>query len=79
MKARKTTRDFFMNTTRLKIAKLAGATDTEHIEKALEAVPRVKSVKVEPEENQAVINHEGADEHEFTQAVKQLGYVAAID
>jgi hypothetical protein len=37
-----------MSTTRLKIAKLSGVTDAEHIEKALEAVPRVASVKLDP-------------------------------
>ena len=68
-----------MNTTRLKIAKLSGATDIAPIEKALEAVPRVKSVKVEPEENQAIVDHDGADERELTNAVKQMGYVAAIE
>ena len=68
-----------MNTTRLKIAKLSGATDTAHIEKALEAVPRVKSVKVEAEENQAIVDHEGADVGELTSAVKQLGYIAAVE
>jgi copper chaperone CopZ len=67
-----------MNTT-LKIAKLAGATDAEHIEKALEAVPNVKSVKVEPDENQVIVDHEGADESELTSAVKQVGYIAAVE
>jgi copper chaperone CopZ len=68
-----------MHTTRLKIAKLSGATDAAHIEKALEAVPRVKSVKLEPEENQAIVDHEGADERELTTAIKQLGYIAAVE
>jgi copper chaperone CopZ len=68
-----------MHTTRLKIAKLSGATDAAHIEKALEAVPRVKSVKLEPEENQAIVDHDGADERELTTAIKQLGYIAAVE
>lgn len=68
-----------MNTTRLKIAKLSGSTDAEHIEKALEAVPRVKSVRVEPDENQAIVDHDGADERELTTAIKHLGYIAAVE
>ena len=67
-----------MPTTRLKIAKLTDATDAAHIEKALEAVPRVSSVKLDPAENQAVVDHDGADQDALTTAVKQLGYVAAI-
>lgn len=68
-----------MSTTRLKIAKLAGATDAEHIEKALESVSRVKSVTIEPEHNQAVVEHDGADEHELTTAIKQVGYIATVE
>ncbi len=65
--------------TRLKIAKLADGTDTAHIEKALEAVPRVSSVRVQPNENQAIVEHEGADENQLTTAMKQLGYVAIVE
>ena len=65
--------------TRLKIAKLAAATDTAHIEKALEAVPRVNSVRVQPDENQAIVDHDGADERELTSAIKQLGYLATVE
>jgi copper chaperone CopZ len=65
--------------TRFKIAKLSGATDTAHIEKALEAVPRVNSVKVDAAENEAVIDHDGADEGELTTAIKQLGYIPTVE
>jgi copper chaperone CopZ len=65
--------------TRLKIAKLTAATDTAHIEKALEAVPKVNSVRVEPSENQAIVDHDGADERQLTTAVKQLGYIATVE
>ena len=71
--------DFSAMNTRLKIAKLADATDAAHIEKALEAVPRVNSVRVEPDDHQAVVEHDGADETELTAAVKQLGYVATVE
>lgn len=68
-----------MKQTRIKIAKLTDATDSAHIEKALEAVPRVSSVTVEPAEHQATVEHDGADEQELASAVKQLGYIAVID
>ena len=68
-----------MSTTRLKIAKLAGATDAEHIEKALEAVPHVSSVELAPDRNEAIVNHDGAEEDELIAAVKQQGYVATVE
>jgi copper chaperone CopZ len=68
-----------MSITRLKIAKLAGATDAEHIEKALESVPRVKSVTIDADANEAVVDHDGADDGELTTAVKQQGYIATIE
>jgi copper chaperone CopZ len=70
---------FYAMNTRLKIAKLTDASDTAHIEKALEAVPRVTSVRVQPSENQAIVEHDGADERELTASVKQLGYVAMVE
>jgi copper chaperone CopZ len=68
-----------MNTVHLKIAKLTDATDSAHIEKALEAVSGVKSVRLDIAEHEAVVEHEGADAQELTAAVKQLGYIAVID
>lgn len=65
-----------MSTTRLKIAKLDAATDAAHIEKALEAVPRVRAVRLEPDDSAAVVEHDGADVRELTDAVKQLGYIS---
>jgi copper chaperone CopZ len=68
-----------MSTIRLKIAKLAGATDTAHIEKALESVSRVKSVQLDPTANEAIVEHDGADETELTAAIKQQGYIANVE
>lgn len=68
-----------MTETHLKIAKLDDATDVAHIEKALEAVPRVQSVRVDPENHEAVILHEDAPEDELTAALKQLGYVGTVE
>jgi copper chaperone CopZ len=68
-----------MSTTRLKIAKLAGATDAEHIEKALESVEGVKSVKIDPESNEAIVDHDGADDDKLTTVIKQQGYIATVE
>lgn len=68
-----------MTTTRLKIAKLSGASDLEPIEKALEAVPHVNSVTIDAEANEAVVEHDGANQDEITTAVKRQGYVPTIE
>jgi copper chaperone CopZ len=68
-----------MTTTHIKIATLRGATDAAHLEKALEAVPRVQSVRIDPAGRQAIVQHEAADPRELALAVKQLGYSAEID
>lgn len=67
-----------MTTTQIKIAKLSDATDAAHLEKALEAVQHVQSVRVDPESNSAFVEHDGADPKELTEAVKRLGYPAAV-
>lgn len=67
-----------MTTTVIKIAKLSDATDAAHLEKALEAVPHVQSVRVDPEANSAFVEHDGADPQKLAEAVKRLGYPAAI-
>lgn len=69
----------FMATTQIKIAKLSGATDAAHLEKALEAVPHVQSVRVDLGANSAFIEHDGADPAQLTAAIKQLGYPAAVE
>jgi copper chaperone CopZ len=67
-----------MKTTHLKIAKLAND-DVAHLEKALEAVPRVQSARVDPAANEAVVEHDGANPQELTAAVKQQGYIASLE
>lgn len=68
-----------MKTTQIKIAKLSDATDAAHVEKALEAVPRVQSVRLDPAEHAAIIEHDDADPKELTEAVKRLGYPAVVE
>ena len=63
----------------VKIAKVSDATDFAHLEKALEAGPRVQTVRINPATHEAVVEHEGADPEQLKEAVKRLGYPAAVD
>jgi copper chaperone CopZ len=65
-----------METTRLKIAKLGAATDTAHLQKALEAVPQVGAVEIDAEAHEAVVEHDGADTAQMTAALKNQGYIS---
>lgn len=65
-----------MKVTHLHIPLLESATDTGHLEKALEAVPRVTAVEVESDHHQIRVEHEGADSAQLTWAVLKLGYPA---
>lgn len=63
-----------MQTTILKIAGLGATSATAHIEKALEAVPGVASVRVESGEGKALVEHDGADEKKLLTALRAVGY-----
>ena len=65
-----------MKVTHLHVPALESATDTGHLEKALEAVPFVTAVEVEPDLHEIRVEHEGADAAQLTWAVLQLGYPA---
>lgn len=69
---------YTMTTTHLKIAKLDDAHEATRLEKALEAVPRVQSVRVDLEANEAVVEHDAADQEDLTAAVKNVGYIAIV-
>lgn len=68
-----------MPTTRLKIAKLADATDAAHLEKALEAVPGVESVHIDTAFHEAIVDHGHVNAEELTTAIKRLGYIAMLE
>lgn len=70
-----------MGRTRLRIAKLDPATDAAPIEneKALEAVPKVRTATVDPDEHIALVEHDGADPAELTAAVRQVGYISVAE
>jgi hemin uptake protein HemP len=62
-----------MTTTRLKIGPL-DATGAAHLEKAVEAVPRVSSVELKPGEDELVVEHDGASLAEIVAALREEGY-----
>ncbi len=63
-----------MSKIQMTINDLKGATDTGHLEKALESVPHVTSVEIDPAAHQAIIEHDGATLQELTTAVEAVGY-----
>ena len=67
-----------MPTTCLKIQGLRDVTSTGHLEKALEAVPGVRSVEIDPAGEQAIVEHDAANPRLLTTAAAGLGYHAAI-
>lgn len=67
-----------MASTRLKISKLDDATDVSHLEKALEAVPGVQSVEIDPADNEARVQHDGVDPQKLTQALREQGYISEV-
>ena len=67
-----------MNTTQIEIDRLADATDTAHLEKAIEAVPRVQSVEIDPQNGRALVTHDGASPEKLAAAVRDLGYSARV-
>ena len=69
------TRVTTMPTTRLKIAKL-DANDVSLIEQALVAIDGVHSARVDPNANEAVIEHDAAEVNETREALKRMGYIS---
>ncbi|MBA4137745.1 MAG: hypothetical protein C0518_10555 [Opitutus sp.] len=62
-----------MTTTRVKIGPL-DASGSAHLEKSVEAVPRVRSVEMRPGEDELVVEHDGAAIEEIVAAVRNEGY-----
>lgn len=66
-----------MHTTHILISDLGGeATDSGHLEKALEAVPGVQSVEIDTQTCLASVEHDGADAGKLVAAVRAVGYWA---
>lgn len=64
-----------MPTARLKIAKL-DASDVSQVEQALASVDGVRSARVDPNANEAVVEHDTAGLEELTAALKRVGYIS---
>ncbi len=58
----------------LQISGLGTTAATAHIEKALESVPRVRSVRVQSGEGYAVVEHDGASPEKLVNALRSVGY-----
>lgn len=56
--------------------KISKADDASHLEKALEAVPGVHSIEIDPADNEARVQHDGIDPQMFTQALREQGYIS---
>ncbi len=68
-----------MDPIRLKIAKLAADSDSAKIENALNAVAGVSAARIDTATNQAIVEHDGADEHDLVAAVKGQGFIATVE
>ena len=65
-----------MSTILIEIPGCDDATDNGHLEKALEAVPGVESVEIDPASGTATVRHQGSDAGQLLAAVRTLGYEA---
>ncbi len=59
----------------LHVLGLSNIASSSHLEKALEAVPRVSAVELNPAQEEAVVTHDGADPQELLTAAKSQGYI----
>lgn len=66
------------DTIRLRISKLDDAAEAAQLEKALEAVPGVSDVAIDPETNEAVVRHQEVEPKKLTQALRQQGYISDV-
>ena len=64
--------------THLKLRGVREAVDLSHVEKTLEAVPRVASVRVDRENERATVEHSGANLEEIKAAARSLNLTAEV-
>ena len=65
--------------TNIRIEGLKNVTSTAHLEKKLEAIPGVQSVEIDPQNENAIVEHDGADLRKIRTAVMEEGlHVATI-
>lgn len=58
----------------IRIEGLGATAATSHLEKALEAVAKVDSVRMDTSAGRAIVEHHGADEQELLRALRAQGY-----
>lgn len=68
-----------MNTTRITLPACEDIADIAHLEKALESVPGVESVEIDPAARQAIVQHRDTAPQRLVAAVAELGYSATVD
>lgn len=67
-----------MKATRLNLPAFEDLADTAHLEKALESVPGVESVEIDPAARQAIVQHRDTPPDRLIAAVAELGYSATV-
>jgi copper chaperone CopZ len=67
-----------MKTTLLRIARSSDVGASVHIEKALEAIPGLNSVKVDLQQGQVTVEHDGADPEQLRRAFMTSGLPAEV-
>jgi copper chaperone CopZ len=63
-----------MATMTLKVEGLGATAATAHLEKAVEAVAKVDSVRMDTASGRVLVEHHGADQTELVNALKAVGY-----
>ncbi len=64
--------------TNLHIQGLRNITSTAHLEKKLEAVPGVQAVEIDPQNEQAIVEHDGADMEKLKVAAAEEGLESRV-
>ncbi len=67
-----------MKTTQIQFQDSASLGESAHIEKALNAIPGVKAVRVESEAHRVTVEHESVDEQKLADAIRATGIAAEI-
>jgi len=65
-------------TTEIRIRGLKEVTATGHLEHRIEAVPHVQSVEIDPQNERAIVEHDGADLTKITTAIAEEGFEATL-
>lgn len=67
-----------MSTTVIEIKNHGDPSDVGHLEKALEAVPGVQFVEIDPKTGRARIEHSDADPRLLVRSIEEQGYLGRV-